>query len=419
MLGFTTRSLVEHNEISGVPWSRIAIGWGWDLLDPSDFLGLPNATHGLWGTCTRPTPSRGNRIIDNRIRSFLETLWDGGAIYTVAQQGRDARDGELIAGNVATDKRTLAGGNVIYTDGGSRYVTIERNVLLDNPPGITNFGPCGLTDSLSLCAARIPYGSDRGGCRPYGDLVYRDNYWQHRRRSGTSPAASTCRTRCGSPTPATTWCRAQRRCRPRSSARPGSRRSTGRASERAQPAQSPAAISPSVRPVRTLAGWSATTSEPGSACSSPALDGDPAAVADPRKAEPSIELVPVQNEREVVGLVAEYLGGPLVPDDHRAAAALRLRVAPLELAGLERVGPRPAQPGAGPWGRATVPSAPPTIAAPRRSRGAGRNAAWWRHEAGPRTAATRCRAASRPAREPVPALSSQSTGVGVSFAITA
>lgn len=179
MLGFTTRSLVEHNEISDVPWSGIAIGWGWGLLDPSDFLGLPNAAHGLWGTYTRPTPSRGNRIIDNRIRSFLETLWDGGAIYTVAQQGRDARDGELIAGNVATDKRTLAGGNVIYTDGGSRYVTIERNVLLDNPPGITDFGPCGLTDSLSLCAARIPYGSDRGGCRPYGDLVYRDNYWQH------------------------------------------------------------------------------------------------------------------------------------------------------------------------------------------------------------------------------------------------
>jgi hypothetical protein len=179
MLGFTTRSRVEHNYISDVPWAGIAIGWGWGLLDPSGFLGLPNAVRGKWGTYTRPTPSRGNRILDNRIRGFLQVLWDGGAIYTQAQQGPNASQGELIAGNVATGKRTLAGGNTFYTDGGSRYVTLRQNVSLGNTPGVTDFGPCGLTDSLTLCAVRIPYGSDRGGCRPYGDLVYLDNYWQH------------------------------------------------------------------------------------------------------------------------------------------------------------------------------------------------------------------------------------------------
>jgi hypothetical protein len=178
-VGFTTRSRVEHNDISHVPWSGIAIGWGWGLLDPGGFLGLPNAVPGEWGTYTTPTTSRGNRIVDNRIRGFLEVLWDGGAIYTLGRQGRSSDDGELIAGNVASDKRRLAGGNIFYTDGGSRFVTLERNVSLDNPPGVTDFGPCFLPDSLDICWLQIPYGSDRGGCRPYGDLTYRQNYWQY------------------------------------------------------------------------------------------------------------------------------------------------------------------------------------------------------------------------------------------------
>lgn len=178
-VGFTTRSLVEHNDISNTPWSGIAIGWGWGLLDPGGFLGLPGAVHGQWGTYTKPTTSAGNQLVDNRIRAFLEVLWDGGAIYTLAQQGPSSRDGELIAGNVASDKRRLAGGNTFYTDGGSRYVTLVHNVSLGNKPGITDFGPCSLPDSLPLCGVHIPYGSDRGGCRPYGDIVYQQNYWQY------------------------------------------------------------------------------------------------------------------------------------------------------------------------------------------------------------------------------------------------
>jgi hypothetical protein len=178
-LGFTTHSVVAHNDIAGTPWAGISVGWGWGLLDPGEFLGLPNATPAMWGTYAEPTTSRRNRILDNRIDGFLEVLWDGGAIYSVGQQGASAADGELIAGNVATGKRRLAGGNVFYTDGGSRYVTLERNVSLGNPPGLTDFGPCFLPDSLAICGLVIPYGSDRGGCRPYGDLTYRGNYWQY------------------------------------------------------------------------------------------------------------------------------------------------------------------------------------------------------------------------------------------------
>ena len=177
--GYTTRTTIEHNDISDVPWSGIALGWGWGLVDPGSFLGLPGATPGMWGTWTTPTASRGNRVLRNRIRRFLQVVWDGGAVYTQGRQGAGPADGELIAGNVASGKRPGAGGNVFYTDGGSRYVTLTGNVSLDNPVGRTDFGPCGRPDSLALCGVRIPYGGDRGGCRPFGDITYRGNYWQH------------------------------------------------------------------------------------------------------------------------------------------------------------------------------------------------------------------------------------------------
>jgi hypothetical protein len=98
---------------------------------------------------------------------------------------------ELIAGNVASGKRPRAGGNTFYTDGGSRYVTLFENVSFDNVPGVTDFGPCGLPSELPLCEIGagdgcsslslgwlvVPYGSDSGGCIPYGDPRYVSNYW--------------------------------------------------------------------------------------------------------------------------------------------------------------------------------------------------------------------------------------------------
>jgi hypothetical protein len=197
-VGFTTRTTVSHNDISDVPWSGIAVGWGWGLLDQDAFPGLPGATQGMWGHWDTPSTSHGNRIIHNRIQRFLGELWDGGAIYSQAMQGTSLADGELIAWNVASGKRAAAGGNAFYTDGGSRYVTLFQNVAYDNPRGTTDFGPCGLPkalpwcavgvapptpgapdrcSSLSLCWLHLPYGGGTGGCVPHGDLLFRQNYW--------------------------------------------------------------------------------------------------------------------------------------------------------------------------------------------------------------------------------------------------
>ncbi len=197
-VGFTTRTTISHNDIADVPWSGIAVGWGWGLLDEGAFPGLPGAEQGDWGQWSTPSASRENRILSNRISRFLQQVWDGGAIYTQGAQGTSLADGELIAWNVAYDKRPAGGGNVFYTDGGSRYVTLFQNASYRNPVGETDFGPCGLPAAIAACQYTLgspaddrcssvyacwlvlPYGNETGGCVPHGDLAFFANY----RRSG-------------------------------------------------------------------------------------------------------------------------------------------------------------------------------------------------------------------------------------------
>lgn len=183
-VGFTQNTEISHNTIVDVPWAGIAMGWGWGLLDVGSFPGLPNAFSGEWGTFDTPTPNSGCRILGNRIHSFLNILWDGGAIYTTGQQGPSLSEGLLIEGNVASGKRLNGGGNTYYTDGGSRYINVISNASYDNPIGITFFGPMpNPLDPFFLfyppyyLLNNEPYGSDSGGCVTYGDIYYTGNYW--------------------------------------------------------------------------------------------------------------------------------------------------------------------------------------------------------------------------------------------------
>lgn len=178
-VGFTARTVITHNTISHTPWAGVAIGWGWGLFDQGGFPGLPHATPNQWGTYDTPTVQQGNEISGNLFEHFLEKLWDGGAIYTNGAQGQGYDNGLVIRQNVARYKRAAAGGNIWYTDGGSRYVTLEENVSIDNPVGTVDFGPC-LTGSsfetLCLATGLVSYGADMGGCLPVGDLTYDGNY---------------------------------------------------------------------------------------------------------------------------------------------------------------------------------------------------------------------------------------------------
>jgi len=182
-VGFSSGTKIVHNTIEDLPWSGIALGWGWGLLDPGGFPGLLGAAQYQWGNWEAPTQNRNSVVAGNTIREFLGLLWDGGAIYTTGAQGSSGENGLLIEGNTAYGKRSKAGGNTFYTDGGSRYITLRGNTSYDNPIGTTDFGPPPRSgDPLPYPKAPsdgdgLPYGSDIGGCVTYGDIQYLDNSW--------------------------------------------------------------------------------------------------------------------------------------------------------------------------------------------------------------------------------------------------
>ncbi len=164
--GYTTRTTIIHNSLSNLPYTGIAIGWGWGMTDPGRFPGCTGCPFEDWQIYTTPTTSTGNKILYNEISDYLKVAYDGGGIYSLGQQGTSLQDGELIAGNVIFGKAPSHGGNALYTDGGSRYITLRGNAAFDNPLG--QDGPDGL-----------PYGHDWGGCRPYGDIAWVGNWWQY------------------------------------------------------------------------------------------------------------------------------------------------------------------------------------------------------------------------------------------------
>lgn len=201
-VGFSQNTLIDHNTISYSAWAGISMGWGWGLLDPGVNLGLNTATANMWGVYTRNTPNSNNKITNNRIYSFLNQLWDGGGIYTTGYQGTSSSDALLIQNNVISDRNSLIGGNTIYTDGMSRYVNVKENVLFKNTKGnvyfgtniksndpffyqfvqlnfMTDFKQIYLNLKPNADQSSLPYGSDQGGCRTYGDIIYDGNYRQY------------------------------------------------------------------------------------------------------------------------------------------------------------------------------------------------------------------------------------------------
>jgi hypothetical protein len=201
--GFAQNTLIENNFISDVPWAGISLGWGWGLMDQwlsptqpgvdlGSFPGLDGAYPGMWGFNTTPTIMSGNKIVGNVITRYLQKSWDGGAIYTTGFQDGNPADsglnGTLIADNYAYSKTPGAGGNIFYTDGGSRYLELKDNISFGNTVGGFDFGPAFSTsDPLNMANPfaifpalnGLPYGSDIGGCITYGDILYQGNRWEN------------------------------------------------------------------------------------------------------------------------------------------------------------------------------------------------------------------------------------------------
>lgn len=124
-------SLISHNQINDLSYTGISTGW--------DHTNAPSVIEN-------------NRVTNNLVFNDLQLLADGGGIYNLGRQGTSLSNGLLITGNVVHHQfQRLA---ALYTDDGSQFITMRNNVLLDNFV-------------------------DWGGCKPVGDMVFENNFWQN------------------------------------------------------------------------------------------------------------------------------------------------------------------------------------------------------------------------------------------------
>ncbi len=116
LMGYASDSRIAHNQIDDIPYAGISAGWG----------GWPDKVR-------RPpvaNDSHGNVIAGNLITDFLQTLADGGAIYTQGITGPSMAGGQRVTGNVIHG--LLQWGEALHSDNGATYVTYDHNVLYDN-----------------------------------------------------------------------------------------------------------------------------------------------------------------------------------------------------------------------------------------------------------------------------------------------
>ena len=104
MAAFNDGLTIDHNTIEQVPYTGISAGWGWNYEGST------------------PT-QRDIFITHNKLRDFMLSLYDGGAIYTQAQS-----PGSKICGNYI-DFLDSTHGNGIYLDERSRGYGVHSNVV--------------------------------------------------------------------------------------------------------------------------------------------------------------------------------------------------------------------------------------------------------------------------------------------------
>lgn len=113
LVGYAAHTTISHNQIDHVAYSGISIGWGGWLAK----VGRPAVANF----------SHDNLISDNRIFDFLQTLADGGGVYTLGITGPSLMRGEKVTGNVVHDR--LGWGAGLKSDNATANVTYRGNAL--------------------------------------------------------------------------------------------------------------------------------------------------------------------------------------------------------------------------------------------------------------------------------------------------
>jgi hypothetical protein len=118
-VGYAERTTIAHNQLNGLAYTGISIGWGGWL----DKIQKP----------AQPNYANGNAITNNLIFDHMLVLNDGGGVYVNGIQGSSLATGLTISGNVIHDEKGQANSKGVYTDNGATFVTITGNALYHNP----------------------------------------------------------------------------------------------------------------------------------------------------------------------------------------------------------------------------------------------------------------------------------------------
>jgi len=147
-IGYAANTSLVHNQIDHTPYTGISIGWGgWP-----DKQGMPAVTN----------YSQSNGVSDNLIFNIMQTLSDGGGIYTNGQttSSHSYATGETVKGNVIHDLNHSFWG--LYDDNGSDWMTVTGNAVWN---GGSPWGYCHDDH----------YPGEGGGL---DNQIIQGNYWQ-------------------------------------------------------------------------------------------------------------------------------------------------------------------------------------------------------------------------------------------------
>jgi len=113
--GYTEGIVIENNELTNMPYTGIAVGWG---------------------STSENTTLRNNLIRRNRVHHVMNLLADGAGIYTVSKQPGTAIVENYVFGIVRSPWAGEAPISGIYLDNRSSQITVKNNLLENVPIGI-------------------------------------------------------------------------------------------------------------------------------------------------------------------------------------------------------------------------------------------------------------------------------------------
>jgi len=121
---YVTHAVIDHNEVSNLPYDGIDIGWGWGMNDAGGSQDYANrGTYNFQPIYSTPTTLKNTDASFNKIHGTKKLFHDGGSLYNLS-----ANPGATFNDNYIYDNQHTVG---LYLDEGSRSVTLTNNVVQD------------------------------------------------------------------------------------------------------------------------------------------------------------------------------------------------------------------------------------------------------------------------------------------------